>query len=577
MKKITNKFLSLFCLVLIFTSQACKKEKVDTVLDNRALTENRLSSTVRIINLGGFNQVIANGDSLTSFIVKNPQSSDGYQYPGTSYFPVDGKLGKTWNVPQDLFNVQGDAVLKFSHKVFQGPPIPDLDLAVENDYSNPTDYFLMPSFYMTGQPEVVPVKRAVAVPSKPDHFKIRIVNLSGAIKTPGNNSSGSLEDLTGSVSLVYSNGNSVSPQTKNVSSADRSSEYIELPYGTYQFKLLMQDGRQMPALGSELYDFKLIDPPTSTIPSGLTNTTGLTYAPIQTYQPGGIYTILVAPQSFSYLVNDIGETADVYQNSFQIINDNTAPTNNTYFRIHGANAWDAQQISFRVNGKVIASNLDFGKIGEYANFVHGNHTVEALDASGKVIASTQQVMRPAQNYTAWLHTDQSGAAKLLIVANDLSGTTAHSGSQDDATFARNQYKFFFFKRFLNFSTDNPYITFTTNNGQPVAVSGNNPAVGVDLERGIPLFESPFATGSYNQLPFELMVYRSKPNVVPGVWANDIVSLKNEDFIARKELYTHASRKIPVQEAGIYTIALIGKTAATSLATKAKMIIVKHNK
>ncbi|SOD13350.1 DUF4397 domain-containing protein [Pedobacter xixiisoli] len=576
MKKITYKLLSLLCLTLLFMGQACKKDKVDHILDNRVLTDNRANSTARIINLGGFNQVIANGDSLTNFVVRNNIGPDSYKFPGTSYFPIDGRLGKTWNVPQDLFDAQGSAKFDFMSRLYQPTLLPDIKVEVKNDYSNPTDYFLMPSVFMTGQPEVVPIKRGVAAPSKPDHFKIRIVNLSGEIKNKGNNASGLLEDLTGSVSLAFADGTLVDPQTNNISSAKQSSEYIEIPYGTYQFKILMQNGRQMPALGSELYEFTLIDPPTSTIPNNLMNSTALTYAPIQTYQPGGIYTILVAPQRYNYLINEIGETSDTYQNSFQIINDNSVPANNTYFRIHGANAWDAQQISFRSNGKVIANNLDFGNVSEYANFVHGNHTVEALDAKGKVIASAQQTLRPAQNYTAWLYQDPSGAAKLLIVANDLSGAiSSQNTNQDDATFARTQQKFFFFKRFLNFSGDNPYITFTSNNGQPVGAG--NSAVGVNMQPGVPLFERPFASGSYNQPAFDLMVYRSKPNVVPGIWANDINKLKNDDFIAKKELYTQASRKIPVQEAGIYTIALIGKTAATSLATQAKMIIVKHNK
>ncbi|RYD97221.1 MAG: DUF4397 domain-containing protein [Sphingobacteriales bacterium] len=578
MNKIKFKYIGLFCLGMLSLTQACKKDKVDTVLDNRALTENRLGSTARIINLGGFNQVIANGDSLTNFVVRNNVGPDSYKFPGTSYFPADGRLTKTWNVPQDLFDAQGIAKFDFMSRLYQPILLPDIKVEVKNDYSNPTDYFLMPSSFMMGQPEVVPIKRGVTAPSKPDYFKIRIVNLSGEIKSKGNNASGLLEDLTGSVSLAFADGTLVNSQTNNISSAKQSSEYIELPYGTYQFKVLMQNGRQMPALGSELYEFTLIDPPTSTIPNNLMNTTALTYAPIQTYQPGGIYTILVAPQRYSYLINEIGETADTYQNSFQIINDNNAPANNTYFRIHGANAWDAQQISFRINGKGIAGNLDFGKVGEYVSFVNGSHTVEALDASGKVIASAQQALRPAQNYTAWLHADQAGTPKLLVVANDLSGAvSAQNNNQDDATFARTQQKFFFFKRFLNFSGDNPYITFTSNNGQPVAVSGSSPAVGVNMQPGIPLFERPFAIGSYNQSAFELMVYRSKPNVVPGVWANDIVSLNNDNIIANKELYTNASRKTPVQEAGIYTIALIGKTAATSPATKAKLIIVKHNK
>lgn len=577
MNKIKYKCFNLLCFCLLLLTQACKKDKVDAVTDNRNLTVNRANSTARIINLGGFNQVIANGDSLTNFVVRNPQSPDYYKFPGTSYFPTDGRLGKTWNIPQDLFNAQETVKLDLMLRNYQASLLGDIKLEVKNDYANPTDYFLMPSVYIDGQPEVVSIKRSVSAPAKPDHFKIRIINLSAEIKTKGNNASGALEDLRGDVSLAYADGTLVSTQTSNVSASQRASDYIELPYGTYQFKVLTPNGRQLPALGSEDYSFTVIDPPTSTISKDLMQSSNLTYAPIQTYQPGGTYTIVVAPQNFNYLINDIGEISTTYQNSFQIISDQTVPLNHTYFRVNSVNAWDSQNVSFRIGGKTMASNLAFGAVGDYANFVHGKQTVEALDASGKVIASLQQELRAMQNYTAWLYADNAGAAKLVLVANDLSGSLYSEGMQDDATFTRIQQKFFFFKRFLNFSADNPYITFTLGNGQPVAKGSSNSQVGVNMQPGIPLFERPFSVGVYNENAFELLAYRSKPNVVPGSWATDIPVLKNDAFIANKNLYSNVSRTLPIQEAGIFTVALIGKSASASPQTKAKMIIVKHNK
>nr|WP_121270996.1 DUF4397 domain-containing protein [Pedobacter schmidteae] len=579
MNKINHKRLGLFCLTAMFFFQACKKDKVDFEADNRVLQENRVNSNARIVNLAGLNQVVFNNDSLTNFVVRHPNAPDWYKFPGTDYFPVNGQLGKSWYIPQNLFNAQETVQLKLGSRNFQGSNDFDLELTAKNDYNNPTDYYLMPTFFMSGQPAIVPVKRGVSTPSKPDHFKIRIVNLSGRIKNPGNNSNGQLEDLTGSVSLAYANGALVAPQTNNISSAIQTSEYVELPYGTYQFKVLMQDGRQMPALGSENYDFTVIDPPTSTIPNSINSSTNLTYAPIQTYQPGGIYTIVIAPQRFRYLINEMSETSDTYQNSFQIINDNSAAANNTYFRLQGANAWNTASVSFRVDGKTLGSNLGVGTAGDYMTLVQGNHTIEAMDASGKVIASANQILRPAQNYTAWLYPDQSGAAKLIIVANDLSGATFTGGTQDDATFSRNQFRYFFFKRFLNLSVGNPYITFTLSDGQSAATIGyDNLNAGVNLQPGVPVFEKPYVSSGYAQSAFQVMAYRSKPNVVPGLWANDIEALKSEVFIADKTLYQKPGRAVPVQEAGIYTVALIGQSGSNSTtANKARMIIVKHNK
>ncbi|WP_316803153.1 hypothetical protein [Pedobacter nototheniae] len=577
MNKINYKFFSLMCFSVMLLFQACKKNKVDFQSDNRLLTENRVNSTARIINVVGYNQVIANGDSLTNFIVRVPNAPNSLQYPGTSYFPANGQLGATWFVPQDLFNAQETAKLDFMIRTYAPAIAGNLKLDIKNDYNNPTDYFLLPTLVMDGQPEVVPVKRGITAPSKPDHFKIRVVNLSGVIKNPAFNSSGLQENLSGNVSLAYADGTLVNTATNNISAASRTSEYIELPYGTYQFKLLMQDGRQMPALGSGFDAITLIDPPTSTVPVDLMNTTGLTYAPIQTYQPGGIYTILIAPQKFNYPINDIGETASTYQNSFQIISDNSPAANNTYFRVQGVNGLDTKNVGFKLDGKAIANNLGFGAAGPYANFIQGSHTVEAVDASGKTIASVNQVLRPAQNYTAWLYSDQSGAAKLLMVANDLSGTS-YLGAEDDATYSRNQYRYFFFKRFLNLSVGNPYITFTQSNGQPSSNLNDNPNAGVNLQPGLPLFERPYISNLYTQKVFEIMAYRSKPNVVPGIWANDIEVLKSEAFIADKTLYQKVGRALPVQEPGIYTVGLIGQSGNGSTpANKAKMVIIKHNK
>jgi len=578
MKIINYKFFSLGSMLMLLLAVSCKKDKMNFESDNRAVTENRTNSTARLVNIAGYGQVIANGDTLTSFVVRNPLAPDADERPGTEYFPTNGSLGKTWFVPQDLFDSNGHLELDLSTRNYQGNGDQDLKFDVVDSYGSPTDYYIMPTSFMEGQPDIVKIPRDVAGPSKPDHFKIRIVNLSGAIKSQVFNSEGSLEDLTGNVSLAYADGTLVDAKTNNISNLSKVSEYVELPYGTYQFKVLMQDGRQLPALGSELYGTTVIDPSTSTIPVGSARSSNLTYAPVQTYQPGGIYTIVVAPQEFRYLVNEMDETAGTYQNSFQVINDNSAPVNNTYFKIHGANAWGQQNVNFRINGMAIGNALPFGTAGEYGTFVQGTHTVEALDASGKVIATTEQLLRPAQNYTAWIYADVAGIAKLLIVANDLSGSLPKPGSQDDATFNRHQYRYFFYKRFLNLSTGNPYITFTLDNGQTDGGINSNPNAGVNLQPGLPMLEQPYLNTTFTSGAYQIMAYRSRPNIVPGSWADDIETLKSDDFIARKELYTAVGRELPVHEPGIFTIALIGQSGdGKSPSAKAKMIIIKHNK
>jgi hypothetical protein len=578
MKKINIKRFGLYVVLLLCIMQGCKKDKLDFGTDNRAVTVNRANSTARLVNLAGYGQVIANGDTLTGFVVRDPQGPNADDLIGTPYFPITGTLGRTWFVPQDLFNNAGNLELDLGTRNYQGSGDQDLKFQLTNSYSDPTDYYLMPTMYMEGQADVVPIKREVDAPSKPDHFKIRIVNLSGAIKNQVFNFNGALEDLTGNASLAYADGSLVNAKTSNIGNVVKASEYVELPYGTYQFKVLMQDGRQMPALGSELYETSIIDPPTSTIPVGSKRAGELTYAPIQTYQPGGIYTIVIAPQQFRYLVNDLDETANTHQNSFQIVNDNTAPVNNTYFRLQAVNALDLRDISFRIDGKMFNEQLPFGNAGAYGIHIQGSHTVEAVDAAGKLIASTEQMLRAAQNYTAWLYPDPSGAPKLVLVANDLSGARANGTAQEDGTFARYQYRYFFQSRFLNFSAGNPYITFTHDNGASVAESADYVNAGVNLQPGQPLLETPNVFKSFARMPYQYMAYRSKPNVVPGIWAQDIEPLKSESFVANKALYQAVGRTVPVHEPGIYSVALIGRSGAgTAPELKAKMIIVKHNK
>lgn len=578
MNKINYKFFGLCVLLILLVLQSCKKDKINFESDNRAVTGNYVNSTARLVNIAGYGQVIANGDTLTGFVVRNPNAPDNYQLPGTAYFPVNGSLGKTWFIPQDLFDAAGHLELDLSTRNYQGVGDQELKFHATNSYSNPIDYYVLPTSYMDGQPDVVAIERGVTAPSRPDHFKIRIVNLSGTIKNEVFNTNGKLEDLTGNVSLAYSDGSLVDAKTSNISNLTKASDYIELPYGTYQFRILMQDGRQMPGLGSELYGTTIIDPPTSTIPIGSARSSNLTYAAIQTYQPGGIYTIVVAPQQFRYLINELDETSSTHQNSFQVVNDNGAAANNTYFRLQGVNALDSRKLSIRIGGKVAGDELSFGNAGAYHIFIQGNHTVEAVDASGKVIASTTQVLRAAQNYTAWVYPDSSGNVKLLVVANDLSGALFTGAAQEDGTFSRHQLRYFFQTRFLNLSTDNPYISFTQGNGLPVASGMDNPNAGVNLQPGLPLFDRPYCSKTYEQLPFQLMAYRSKPNVVPGLWAQDVEPLKSDAFIANKALYQNAGRALPVHEPGIYTVALIGGSATgTNPQLKAKMIIVKHNK
>ncbi|MBN9382409.1 MAG: DUF4397 domain-containing protein [Chitinophagaceae bacterium] len=578
MNKIVLNIL-LFALAAICAG-GCKKMRPDEWKDNRSVTKNRAVSTVRIVNLGDYYQVIANGDSLTNFELLDGQT-EVIKYKGTDYFPENGRLGSIWQVPQDLFRADGTAALRFGNIGVTGS-LGAPEFVVKDDYKRPMDYYLLPE-QIEGQPAYVAVERGVTQPSKPDYFKIRVLNLCAKAKYPIAAERGPLENLVGPVTLTYADGTPVGPATSNITLEQRLSDYVELPYGTYQFRILTPDGRQVPGGAPANPIDKLIDPPTSTIAfndQGNIASSRLTFAPVNTYQPGGVYTIVITPYNFSFHASASEEQSGAYQNGFRIITDVSPAVNTTYFRIQGVNALPGSgDLRFRANGQDLASGVPYGQASDYSRLVQDRYTIEAADASGKTLASVQQLLRPGQNYTAWLYPDQQGAAKLVLVANDLSGqfesTTNGPVYPDDNSLGYVKYDFMFDKRFLNLSPDNPYISFTLDNGQ-LAV---NKGATVNLQPGIAVTEQPYSSGAvFGYRPFQIMAYRSSPTVVPGAWADDIPVLKSSAFVALPGLYEAAGRDVPAQEPGVYTVALIGRTGnGISQPDKAKLILVKHNR
>ncbi|WP_127130383.1 DUF4397 domain-containing protein [Pseudoflavitalea rhizosphaerae] len=554
-------------MAILMLLAACKKDKSDFGFDNRPVIDNQKKSNVRILNLSAYNQVVADGDSLTNFVVRGPSDPMTGRYPGTKYFPSDGRLGKIWEIPMDLFGTGEKAELTISDKSYSGFNS-SVDFTVENSYSNPTDYILLPFEYFTGQPKIVPVPRGVTGPSKPDHIKIRIINLTGSINNPVFTEFGTQETLGGAVTLAYADGTPVSEKTSHISTTTRVSEYVEIPYGTYQFRVLTENGKQFPSpfTGSS---YRIIDPVTSTYTDDYGSSSNLVFNPVSVYQPGGVYTVIITPQRFNYHINEMTEESFLYQNAMQVVTDISPAANATYFRMQAVNALNDEDTYFEANNQAVGSALKFGGVGAYVNLINGSFKVEAKNAAGQVIATAEQELRANMNYTAWLYPAADGTAKMLIVANDLSGVQ-YIGGSEDGTYDRTKQNFFLLKRFLNLSPDNQYITYTLDNGQPISTNAS-----VNLQPGIPVMIQPYL-GTTIQIPsYQIMAYRSAPSVVPGTWANDIPVLRSEDFIGRKSLYTSAGKALPVHETGIFTVALIGATG--NIAPKAKMMIVKHNK
>ncbi|WP_442589424.1 DUF4397 domain-containing protein [Pedobacter sp. AW31-3R] len=561
--KVLNKYIkhpSALCLLFILAFSACKKDKLNMDYDNRAVTDMRKGSTVRIVNLAGYNQVQVNGDTLTNYVVRDPNGSLSVNYPATPYFLTNGRLGNTWTIQQDLF-VNGTLNLLSEAVNYTGKG-PHTEFLVK-DEQTPVDYYLL-SKLLEGQPEYMQVPRAIAAPADPAKFKIRILNLSAIV-----NSSDNVEDLRGPLSLAWADGTLVSSTTNNIQPGQYS-DYIELPYGAAQFKVLTEQGYQVPGSSAEVIN---------ALNSTLVNSPNLTYAPVKTYFPGGIYTIVIGAKELKipYPGSSTGETITAYQNVFQVINDIAEPKNLTYSRMQGVNAMPGMDgVKIMVNGQALGTAMAYAAHTDYQAFILGDYKIEVQNASGTRLAETSLKLEANKNFSLWVYPDANGNAAVKAVVNDLSGTYYY-GAEMGNLYGYQSQAFPFQVRFLNFCADVPYLTFTGNDGQafaglfPVDANAVN-----NLMPGVPPTEAPYLSLRSESGAYEFMAFRSTPAIIPGTWAKDIPVLTGQDLIARPELYVRTG--LPNHEPGIYTVALIGSTKATAAAAqKAKMIILKHNK
>lgn len=548
------------CLLVVLAFCACKKDKLDMEYDNRKITDARKTSTVRVVNLAGYNQAIVNGDTLTNYVVRDPNGSLYNSYPATPYFRDNGRLSTTWTIPQDLF-VNGTLTLKSQELNFGGQG-PTTEFLLKEE-QGPVDYYLVAS--KEGQDQSftqVQVPRAIASPSDAAKFKVRILNLSSA-------SDAEVEDLVGPLTLSWADGTPVSTATSNIRPG-KYSDYVELPYGAAQFKVLTADGFQVSAVASEAI---------SASNSTLMSSENLTYAPIKTYFPGGIYTIVIASQSIliPYPGTNTGETIKAYQNVFRIINDIAEPSNLIYSRLQAVNALpELEGIKITLNGEQLGAALNYADHTDYKAYLTGNYKVEVQSASGAKLAETDLKLEANKNFSIWVYPDVNGRPSIKAVANDLSGTY-FGPTIGDQVFGYLKHTFPVNVRFLNFSPDVPYLTVTGNDGAafnglyPVDANAVN-----NLMTGVPPISSPYLMLPSESGLYQFMAFRSTPTIIPGTWAKDIPVLSGQNLISRPELYTRTG--LPNHEPGIYSIALIGSTKSNiPEAQKAKMIILKHNK
>lgn len=550
---------------------ACSK-KLDYSYDNRVVQQPMTASSIRLVNLMNATELSVGGKKLTSYLLPDVE---GYYGPnetrGTFWFPESGRLGVTYTIPRELVkNGAVDSIL-FSSLSPRNVVPPSRPFSAKDDDAHPNDYYFV-RFRPNSdgfQDSLFVVPRGISPAADPAGFKVRLLNLgsSGAANVPAG------LFRTGPMSVTLADGTTV-PGLTNIAPG-KYSDYVELPYGTYQFKVLNTAGQEVPGSNSM---YNVLNPVTGTLMDllgtpgiGGYKDTWLNYAPVKTYQPGGIYTIVVSNTYETNIPtgNPNGETSKSENNNFRIIADIPEPINITYARLQGVNAAAGKKISWQVDGQPLGSTLAFAKQTSYNRYITGTHMVKALNENGAVLAESSLDLQPADNLTAWLYTRKDGTTAIAFAANNLSGKFYGGTATDNG--ANNTFIdiYPFWIRFLNFCPDLDEVTFTQDNGQLIRGGG---LASQHLYLGKPATNDPYEKMSVN-FPYMILAYASTPGITPGDWLRNIAPVKSRDFIARPELYK--TPELPQSEPGIYTVALLGSTAANAT-EKARMIIVKHN-
>ncbi|MEC5145666.1 hypothetical protein [Chitinophaga sp. 212800010-3] len=551
-------FHTMFAAALLVT--ACSKNKTDIRAGNEPDYSNMAKSTVRLVTFDSWD-VMVNGIKVTNWYFTLPTSPvPNVPYP-TPYFPANGKLNSTWYLPQQFLDSKGQAEIKTGNP--GGSSMPDFladSFVVKDDYYQPSDYYLGTSAVdHLGMYSATRVPRTTALPADPSHIRIRLVNLCTAIGNGGANG----------LTLAFADGTPVSSVTSGITNHTWSN-YVELPYGTYQFKVLIDgSGLQIPG-----------KPPTPTEAFSNDNYslggTQVYYGTVQTFQPGGVYTIAVARTSgYKY------KEYPLALNTFSIITDIDPPANVTYSRIQVVNAAFEGEggLHIQVDGNN-APAVSYGKAGDYITLAAGRHHIIITDVSGKAIIEKNIDLKGGDNQTVWVYPTGDNAAALTVTSNNMGGIRAIGTNVDGSDGANNIYDPLKFgmlvqTRFLNLCPELPEVTFTNVNGALFQESNFSAAVAAQhLQPGqapspsavpYPYVDLQIVTGG------NVQAYRSQPGVLPGDRLTTVPVLTAADFVKMPSAFFLNGNY--GAEPGVYTVALIGRNNA---GRHPHMIVIKHN-
>ncbi|ASZ12144.1 hypothetical protein CK934_14840 [Chitinophaga sp. MD30] len=581
------------CILLL---SSCLKEKKD-MDDFRPDVSIRSQSSIRLFNfyIASPLNVMVNNVPLTSF------GSQGGTPIGLSLFPKGAwstsENGSPFVIPMSLLDKNGRArvQLKTAFKDL-------LDTVLEHSYSKPID------FYVTSDGALRILPRQNTPPASPDHFRLRIIHLGQANDPFG---------LGRPMTLTYADGSLVHNALTGIA-AGTNSEYIEIPYGAYQFKLFSGGGTS-PDFEKQLAEYPMVPLYDGCAPGVIQPQQGIS-PKLRTFKPGGVYCIIVTDAYQGYWDCSRFNPVSFRLNSYRVVTEYDPGVNYSYARMHAVNALPGKSIHVKVDGTELGSELPYvgsqftGKpiLADYRIFVQGEHHVEASDDKGRVLAAATIKLYPYDNHTIWVHEKPDGTTGLLFAANDMTGSiymdeylpnpdNSRPGP-DDGTNGLGRLATIPYvsqSRFLNLSPDLPYATFMGDhnmlpNHQPeTSIYGAT----VNLASGLLPEKNPYilylgvkfasfsATNFFypvvpgaRLVPDQIRVYRSSlsPVGVPGELLPQVVPLQvRRAYTANPRMYLENTA--PIMENGVYSVALVGRTyRAGTQQEKARIIIIKHN-
>lgn len=601
-----------FAFLQLFMFSGCKKDKLDNKIPLLDVS-NKSGSAIRMFNFSNSPlDLTINNIPLTSY--SNQTDAPGGTALGLSLFPTgvwpssDG--GAPFTIPNSLLDRNGKIIFRGLIKQVQAGTKNQIDTVIENNSLQPKDY------YVLANGTVKVLNRENVPPVNPENFKIRIINLA---------QENDVLHLKGPVSLTYADGSGVNGKLNNVAMG-QSSSFVEIPYGSYQFKLFVNsisgdiDPKKQLAELPLFPDFNPCDG--ASLPESQENLRVL----VRTFKPGGVYSIVVTPSIFGYQCSGTFEPAKyITVNSYRVVTELDPGANTSYARMQALNAIPGKKISIEVDGRSLAQQLDY--VGntlsetaiqaDYKTYVQGKHQITLKDEQGAVLTEATLDLYPYDNYTIWAYQDAGGKAALRFQPNNMTGLQYNnspiiSNVPDDGTDgSRKVFRFYYAwqSRFINLNPDLPSVSFTSDHDLFLPIGTGIGAVVGDTVRSLNAYTH-LAPGQLtkgnatiiygmrhypryaivpvtSQLPDVgspprlIRAYESYKDgngqwVIPGSLLPSVPALDgSRTFVANPGLYTPS--KMPFTETGIYTVAMIGRKNTENAAHRSRLIAIKHNK